>query len=303
MTVFRLLASVENNFRFARDSPSEFLHRNGAYNLERRRSTGNVTMRNLFLIVGLLCCMQGLNGQPQPRVLLAIFAHPDDEGVVGPVLARYAREGVRVYLAIATKGEKGAFPHSGIPPGERLAKVRHEEAICACRELGINPPIFFDLNDGEVGAITRPPAQNVQAVADKFKNLLTELNPDAIVTFGPDGGYGHPDHRLVSAAVTQVVQAMAAPIRLFYVGFSTDEVKLLDELDPGVQWHPTSSTYLPVQISITKAEQMSALHSLECHKSQFSPEDMKKLATVVNGRPIVWFRPWFSDRRSNDLFK
>jgi len=93
--------------------------------------------------------------------LLAIFAHPDDEGVVGPVLARYAREGVRVYLAIATKGEKGAFPHSGIPPGERLAKVRHEETICACRELGINPPIFFDLNDGEVGAITRPPAQNV----------------------------------------------------------------------------------------------------------------------------------------------
>jgi hypothetical protein len=96
---------------------------------------------------------------------------------------------------------------------------------------------------------------------------------------------------------------MAAPIRLFYVGFSNDEVKLLDELDPGVQWHPTSSIYLPVQISITKADQMSALHSLECHKSQFGTEGMKKLATVVNGRPIVCFRPWFSDRRSDDLFK
>ena len=48
----------------------------------------------------------------QQRVLLAVFAHPDDETFAGPVLARYAREGVKVYLAIATKGEKGADEHS-----------------------------------------------------------------------------------------------------------------------------------------------------------------------------------------------
>jgi LmbE family N-acetylglucosaminyl deacetylase len=171
-------------------------------------------MRRYGLIVALLYCSVSLSQQPKPRVLLAIFAHPDDEGVVGAVLARYAREGVQVYLAIATKGEKGAFQHAGIPPGEQLAKVRHAEALCACQQLRINSPIFFDLNDGEIGAITRPPALNVQAVADKFEKLFAELNPDAIVTFGPDGGYGHPDHRLVSAAVTQVVQSMTAPVKL-----------------------------------------------------------------------------------------
>jgi LmbE family N-acetylglucosaminyl deacetylase len=236
-------------------------------------------------------------------VLLAVFAHPDDEGVVGPVLARYAQEGARVYLAIATKGEKGAFPHSGIPAGERLANVRREEAVCACSKLGINPPIFFDMNDGEIGAITRPPAQNVQAVANKFERLVEELKPDVIVTFGPDGGYGHPDHRLVSAAVTQVVQSMKEPISLFYVGFSTDDVKMLNELDPGARWHATSSRYLPVQIKVTKSDQARALHSLECHKSQFSPEDMKKVATLVEGRSVVWFRPWFGERSADDLFK
>ena len=41
--------------------------------------------------------------QQKPRVMLAVFAHPDDETVAGPVLARYAREGAKVYLAIATK--------------------------------------------------------------------------------------------------------------------------------------------------------------------------------------------------------
>jgi hypothetical protein len=96
---------------------------------------------------------------------------------------------------------------------------------------------------------------------------------------------------------------MKEPVRLFYVGFSTDEVKMLNELDLGVQWHPTISTYLPVQIKVTKSDQMSALHSLECHKSQFSPEDMKKVAAVVERRSIVWFRPWFSERSSDDLFK
>ena len=142
-------------------------------------------MQYLRIIMGLLCCGLSLNAQPRPRVLLAVFAHPDDEGVIGPVLARYAREGVRVYLAIATRGEKGALPHSGIPAGERLAKVRHEEAICACRELGINPPSFFALNDGEIGAITRPPAQNVQAVAKKFESLPCRVETGCNCDFWP----------------------------------------------------------------------------------------------------------------------
>jgi hypothetical protein len=81
-------------------------------------------------------------------------------------------------------------------------------------------------------------------------------------------------------------------------GVSTEEVKLLNKLDPGVQWHPTNSSYLSVRISNTKADQMSAFHSLGCHKSQFNPDDMKKLASVVEGRrwlsefaPHLWSAP------------
>jgi LmbE family N-acetylglucosaminyl deacetylase len=140
------------------------------------------------LVGVLLCGPQYFRAQQKPRVLLAVFAHPDDEGVVGPVLAHYAREGVKVYLAIASKGEKRAFPHSGIPPGDQLASVRKQEASCSCLQLGINPPIFFGLNDGAIGMITRPPAQNVQAVANSLEELIGTLSPDVIITFGPDGG-------------------------------------------------------------------------------------------------------------------
>ena len=31
-----------------------------------------------------------------PHTLVAVFAHPDDESIISPVLARYAREGARV---------------------------------------------------------------------------------------------------------------------------------------------------------------------------------------------------------------
>jgi LmbE family N-acetylglucosaminyl deacetylase len=53
--------------------------------------------------------------------MLAVFAHPDDETFVGPLLAHYARQGVRVHLAIVTDGEKGASPHAGIRAGPDLA--------------------------------------------------------------------------------------------------------------------------------------------------------------------------------------
>jgi LmbE family N-acetylglucosaminyl deacetylase len=82
-----------------------------------------------------------------PRTLLAIFAHPDDEATVSHVLARYAAEGVTVYLAIATDGRYGVTEHAKIPAGDSLAAVRAEEAKCAAEKLGIEPPILFGLHD------------------------------------------------------------------------------------------------------------------------------------------------------------
>ena len=58
-----------------------------------------------------------------PRTLVAVFAHPHDETLVAPALVRYAREGVRVFLVIATDGRRGANAHaalSGVPFARRL---------------------------------------------------------------------------------------------------------------------------------------------------------------------------------------
>ena len=237
--------------------------------------------------------------------MLAVFAHPDDETLVGPVLARYAREGVKVYLAIATKGEKGANDRAKIPAGDALAKVRREEAGCACQQLAIEAPILFELNDGELGAITWPLGRDIRVVADNVTNLIEKLHPAVVVTWGADGGYGHPDHRLVSDAVTQAVQATKG-VKLYYVGFSADQVKVLTPAwVAALPWSATELSYLTVRVPFTKADQLAYHKALACHKSQFSPEEADRFTTALDAiwEHGVFFRPWTGDHKSDDLFQ
>jgi hypothetical protein len=72
---------------------------------------------SLLLVLG-GCRPRGL--ERQPKTILAVFAHPDDEIFVGPLLSHYVRRGARVRLAIVTDGEKGASPRAGVPAGPEL---------------------------------------------------------------------------------------------------------------------------------------------------------------------------------------
>jgi hypothetical protein len=100
-------------------------------------------MTRLMLVAAAACaaCAAPSAGAPRvapaARTLVAVLAHPDDETFFSPVLARYARAGVRVYVVIATDGSQGVAPHAGIPAGDGLATIRVGEARCSARELGI----------------------------------------------------------------------------------------------------------------------------------------------------------------------
>ena len=113
------------------------------------------------------------------------FAHPDDETIVGPVLAR---QGIKVYIVLGTDGQKGVRPHAGIPAGEQFGKKRREEALCSCRQLGIEPPIFFGMHDGELSQATRP-SQYLVRFVERVHDAFTQLKPDVVITLGPEGGY------------------------------------------------------------------------------------------------------------------
>ena len=123
------------------------------------------------------------------RILLAVFAHPDDEATVSPVLAKYAAEGVTVYLAVATDGRLGVTPHAGIAAGDSLARVRSEELICAAEKLGIQPPITFGLQDQlKMGEGFGAFQEQLRSLRDNVTRLFTTLKPDVILTGTHRGG-------------------------------------------------------------------------------------------------------------------
>src|SRR5687768_13602252 len=112
-------------------------------------------------------------GQGTARILVAVWAHADDEGPVGPILARYAREGAQVHMIIATDGAQGAADTS-VPRGQEIAKLRVDEARCSAQALGIQPPILLGFPDGALGNYNADPAllfRVTQRVHDELQRL------------------------------------------------------------------------------------------------------------------------------------
>src|SRR5207247_9564824 len=102
------------------------------------------------------------------RTLVAVVAHPDDETIVSPVLAHYARDGAHVYVVVATDGRKGVAKHAGIRRGDSLAAVRAGEARCSARELGIQPPILLGFEDAGLAVISPWPGEALDRLATRL---------------------------------------------------------------------------------------------------------------------------------------
>lgn len=235
----------------------------------------------------------------RPRTLVAIFAHADDERIAGPVLARYAREGNRVYLVIVTDGRKGAAAHAHIPLGDSLAKVRALEAACATRQLGINPPILLGLEDAGLASFA-----SLEKLRTELRKIFAQLQPDAVITFGPEGGTGHPDHRLVGDAVTDVVQSGApgATDALYYPALPAERMVNAPPARPTM--NVALSRFLPVRVPFTTADFEATHRAYACHESQYTraqvDANMRYMQHAFNG--FVPMRRWNSNAPQSDLF-
>lgn len=227
------------------------------------------------------------------RTLLAVFAHPDDEVVIGPLLARYAREGVKVHLAIATNGSKGIREHADIPAGHALAQARGEEAVRACKRLHIQPPILLDLEDGagDTGSRWGDPLPALVRLREEVVRLFVELRPEIVITFGPEGMTGHPDHRLVSNVVTEVFQAGGDgwPRQLYYTGVDRDKLQtvplphesVVESLRKLLLTLALESRHLPVRVPYREEDFETARAAFACYKSQFTEKEMAELMALT----------------------
>jgi LmbE family N-acetylglucosaminyl deacetylase len=141
-----------------------------------------------------------------PLRLLAITAHPDDESLgCGGALARYSHEGVETCVLSATRGERGRHGPGEHPGLEAVGRIREGELRKAANELGVREVAFLGYEDGALDQ-----ADPRQVIA-RIVLHLRRLRPQVVITFGPDGAYGHPDHIAVSQFAMAAVVCAADP--------------------------------------------------------------------------------------------
>ena len=152
--------------------------------------------------------------------ILGVWAHPDDETYLAAgLMARAARDGSRVVCVTATKGEGGSWDEKRWP-SETMGEVRARELLSSLDILGVKEHHWLDYLDGACADV--PAGEAVAKVA----TIMTDADPDTVLTFGPDGMTGHPDHKAVSAWTTGAFRLVAKPgARLYYATTTPDWAK------------------------------------------------------------------------------
>lgn len=158
--------------------------------------------------------------------LLAVFAHPDDEAyLAGGLMAAAADAGRRVACVTATKGELG-FPDDDSRTLEERAAVREAEMRACLAVLGVREHHWLDLPDG--GCADLDDAGPVGRLCE----LLEEVQPDTVLTFGPDGQTYHPDHMTISRWTTRAVQAAGDRAELLYAAMTPEWLAEFSQVVP-----------------------------------------------------------------------
>ena len=212
-----------------------------------------------------------------PGGLAAVLAHPDDESVgCAGALAVAHDAGATTRLLVVTRGEAGS-PDGTADPA--IGDQREAELVCAARAIGLDEVSLLDgYADGGVADLP------FDALVAEIAAWLADRRPAAVITFGPHGVTGHPDHVVVGNATRWAVERLAdagiAPNAVYVVSPIFDPSASRYDLSPEEQ----AATH---RIEITGVAQRK-LDALACHASQADiGEEVTALRTAIEtGRPI-----------------
>jgi LmbE family N-acetylglucosaminyl deacetylase len=190
--------------------------------------------------------------------LLAVFAHPDDESFrPGGTLALLARRGVRVQVLTATRGEAGSRGNPPLCSPAELPAMREAELCCACTALRILPPRLLNYRDGELDKA------NPEGLAEQILEVVKEIRPQALLTFGADGLSGHPDHISIGLAAAEAFRRAEEVAALYTVAVPRSLAESLGMKQ--IHAVPDEAIALTVDVSSVWEAKMFAIR---CHRTQ-----------------------------------
>lgn len=204
--------------------------------------------------------------------VLGVWAHPDDEAYLSGGLMAMARDaGSRVVCVTATRGELGTPDPVRWPP-KRLARERTVELARCLEILGVTEHHWLGYRDGAC-----PQADPSEAVA-RLCELIEEIRPDTVLTFGPDGITGHPDHQTISAWTTRAFERAAVQgARLLYAALSTPRMERWRSLGDSL------GIYLPGYPVVTPADRLAIDLELDPHTAARKVRALTAQATQTAG--------------------
>jgi LmbE family N-acetylglucosaminyl deacetylase len=233
--------------------------------------------------------------------VLAVFAHPDDEGFgCGGTLAMLVARGAQVTLVCSTNGDVGEISDPILATPETLAQVRQAELRRAMVLTGIEDLRFLGYRDsGMAGAAdNHHPDSLHQAEPDRvvaqLAGIIREVRPEAVITHDPTGGYGHPDHIAVHQHVSRAFSLAGDPAvpgqghppwkprLLYYVCFPRSNFRRMWQQMLDASITPPFASLEADSIGSPDEEVTTTLDvsdyvdvkiaSLECHRTQINPK-------------------------------
>lgn len=198
--------------------------------------------------------------------LLAVFAHPDDETFrPGGTLAMLARHGVGVHVLTATRGQAGSCGDPPLCTQEELPAVRERELRCACSVLGLGPPRLLDYQDGHLSEV------DPEEVTEHILTAATEVHPQVLLTFGPDGLSGHADHMAIGRCAAEAYARSTEIAVLYTLAVPRNLAEQLEMRQ--VHSLPDEQVALAVDVTSAWAAKQAAM---ACHKTQLGSTPLRR---------------------------
>jgi LmbE family N-acetylglucosaminyl deacetylase len=219
--------------------------------------------------------------------ILVVYAHPDDESF-GPaaVLAKYAREGAKVYGLIATRGEHGSTDLQPRPSPRELARLRERDLREAAAIIGFTRLDILSYEDGTLEAVP------MKELEEHILDAIRRYHPRVVLTFGPGGITRHPDHLAIHrAAVAAFCRALAEGLgvrELYYDAVPPERAR-----EMGLEGVPDGQPNTFIDVSETLPVKIAALrlhgrHIVDAREmAERLEREPQTVATLYRAWPVV----------------
>jgi LmbE family N-acetylglucosaminyl deacetylase len=219
---------------------------------------------------------------PNPKRLVCIFAHPDDEAFgPGGSIAYFCANGVDVTIISVTNGDSDPR-FSGNKDPKKLGEIRRNELKSSAEILGVKEVVFLNFKDGDLNN------NNYHFVTTELKKILDKTKPDTIMTFDINGVSGHLDHVAVAMECSYLFERLKYIKHILYFCNSATEKKLVGK---------NYFVYLPEGINPNDADWKLEL------KDHFNTKKKAMMAHKSQRKDAVWLLTVFRKYLKTELFK